>query len=216
MITAKTRVVLVVLLLTCAGTFAAERTSIFPGIKPKPGPLDLGIIFNTNDILLDIEEIDGGAGVKVNLANWVLRGIVDLRFFNDFVSVDLNTVLERHLWPGPVSVYWGPSAGLGFWAMRTELAAGDWTRNSNLPLSLGCVFGVEFFIFESLSVFVEYQAALELVLHRTKVSTAGSVSSTTEFTYYFDIGMGNSAKFGIVFYLLKKRDPWQTELTEEE
>ena len=216
MTTAKTKVLLVLLVLSCAGAFAAERTSIFPGIEPKPGPVDLGIIFNTDDILLNIDEIDGGVGAKVSLANWVLRGIVDLRAFNDVVSVDLNAVLERHLWPGPVSVYWGPSAGLGLWVTKTTITDDDWTRYTEIPLTLGCVFGVEFFIFESLSVFVEYQASLKLGLDRTKISSAGSVSTTTEWTYDFDIGMGNSTKFGIVFYLLKKEDSGDVELAEKE
>ena len=216
---AKTRIVLALLLLTCAGAFSAERTSILPGIEPRSGPVDLGIIFNANDILFNIEEINGGVGAKIGLADWVLRGIADLRVYNDpisVVSIDLNAVLERHLWPGPVSVYWGPSAGLGLTTRKTTFTDDDWTRNSELPLTLGCVLGVEFFIFEALSVFVEYQASLKLALDRTKVSSAGSISATTEFNYDFDIGMGNSTKFGIVFYILRKEDSGEVELAEEE
>jgi hypothetical protein len=80
----------------------------------------------------------------------------------------------------------------------------NWSRFDSVPLSLGCVLGIELFIFEALSIFVEYQAAFELAINRTRTSTAGSVSSTSELTYDFDIGMGNNTMIGIVIYILKK------------
>jgi len=203
----RTRVLLVIFVLTCAGASAAERTSMWQGIQAKPGPVDLGIIFNTKDIALDIQGFQGGVGAKVNLKDWMLRGSADLVLNTEFdpFSLSLGTVLEKHLWPGPVSVYWGPAVETGFTTILLYKTDEDnWARTSIVPLSLGCVFGIEFFIFEALSVFVEYQGALELGISRNRVSTAGSVSATTELTYNFDVGMGNNAMFGIVFYLMKR------------
>jgi hypothetical protein len=208
--TTKTRVLLAILVLTCTYVFASERTSVWSGIGPKPGSVDLGIIFNTSDILLDIQGFQGGVGVKASLKDWMLRGMVDLLLSTEFdpFSLSLGAVLEKHLWPGPVSVYWGPAVETGFTSLLLFKTDEDnWSRTGTVPLSLGCVFGIEFFIFDALSVFVEYQAAFELGINWTRVSTAGSVSSTTELTYNLDVGMGNNAMFGIVFYLLHKKEP---------
>ena len=205
----KRRILLAILILASSGVCAAERTAIWPGIAPKPSPVDLGIIFNTNDILLDIQGFQGGIGAKVNLKDWMLRGMVDLVLSTEFdpFSLSLGAVLEKHLCPGPVSIYWGPAVETGFTTILvSKTDEDDWSRTNILPISLGCVFGIEFFIFEALSIFVEYQAAFELGINRNRVSTAGSVSATTELTYTLDIGMGNNAMFGIVFYLMRRND----------
>ena len=217
MLPTKTKVLLIILVLTGTVVFAAERTSMWQGIQPKPGPVNLGILFNTKDILLDIQGFQGGVGAKVNLKDWMLRGSADLVLNTEFdpFSLSLGTVLEKHLWPGPVSVYWGPAVETGFTTILLYKTDEDnWSRNSILPLSLGCVFGVELFLFEALSFFVEYQAAFELGISRTRVSTAGSVSPTTELTYNLDIGMGNNAMFGIVFYLMRPKDSARPDLAE--
>ena len=52
---------------------------------------------------------------------------------------------------------------------------------------------------------MEYNLALNLGLSFNRVSVAGSVSTTHEFTYNLDLGLGNSAKFGIVLYLIRKK-----------
>jgi hypothetical protein len=208
--TTKTRVLLAILVLTCACAFASERTSVWAGIGPKPGPVDLGIIFNTSDLLLDIQGFQGGVGAKFSLEHWMLRGMADLVLGTEFdpFSLSLGAVWEKHLWPGPVSVYWGPAVETGFTTLLLfKVDEDNWSRDSIVPLSLGCVLGIEFFIFDALSVFVEYQAAFEIGIDWTRVSTAGSVSSTAELTYNLDVGMGNNAMFGIVFYLLHKKDP---------
>ena len=207
--TTKTGILLAILVLTCTSAFAGERTGVRPGIAPKPGSVDLGIIFNTSDILLDIQGFQGGIGTKVSLRDWMLRGMVDLVLGTEFdpFSLSLGAVLEKHLCPGPVSIYWGPAVETGFTTILvSKIDEDDWSRTNIIPISLGCVFGIEFFIFEALSIFVEYQAAFELGINRNRVSTAGSVSATTDLTYTLDIGMGNNAMFGIVFYLMRRND----------
>jgi hypothetical protein len=214
--TTKSKVLLAILFLTCAGVFAAERTSAWEGIGPNAEPPDLGILFNTNDILLDIEGFQGGVGSKISLKEWMLRGSADLIFRNQWFSFDLGAVLEKHLLPGPISPYWGPAAAIGYTLDHDKDDEDNWSREHYPFFSLGCVFGIEVFIFQFLSLFVEYQAALKLGLDITKVNVAGSVSTTKEFTYDFDIGMGNNAKFGIVIYLKKRNDSTSRGLAEQE
>ena len=209
MTTAKSKVLLMILVLTCAGVFAAERSSIWVGFEPPSGSRDLGILFNTNDILLDLEGFQGGVGAKIGIRAWMLRATADVVLNTDAdpFSISLGGVLEKHLWPGPLSLYWGPAVETGYTTILLFKTDDDnWSRTHTVPLSLGCVFGVELFVFRFLSVFVEYQGAVELGLTTTSTSTAGSVTSSTEFTYALDVGMGNNAMFGIVIYLMRRGD----------
>ena len=204
---AKKKVILTVLILCCVSPLPAEKTSIWQGIKPATGPRDLGIIFNTNDILLDIESYQGGLGAKIGLDKWTLRLMVDFRFnkgINPFY-LSLGGVLEKQILPGPVSVYWGPSLDTGFSILTDKIDDDNWNQYITLELaSLGGLFGIELFVFESLSIFVEYNLALTLGVNIDRVSVAGSVSSLKEFTYTFNLGLGNNAMFGIVFYLTRR------------
>ncbi|MBN2552806.1 MAG: hypothetical protein JXB06_08540 [Spirochaetales bacterium] len=222
MTTIKTKVLLMLLILTClacAGAFAAERTSIWKGIQPEPGPRDLGIIFNTSDLLLDLEGYNKvGIGAKIgDKDDWMMRGMADLLLNNTTFSFDLGMVMEKHLWPGPASVYWGPSAAIGFSSLTfNKIDDDNWSKTNQLPLSVGCVLGVEVFVFQFLSVFVEYEAALQLRPSVTKVSTDGTVTSSRDFTYQFDMDMGNNSMFGIVIYLMRRDDSSRRDSAEQE
>lgn len=213
----KRTAILTILILACSITSTAEQTTIWQGYESNIGPVGFGILFSTNDLLLDIEGFQGGVGAKIGFESWTLRGTADLLISTAFdpFSISLGAVLEKQLWPGPLSVYWGPLAETGFTTISLFKTDDDnWSRSSTLPLSLGCVFGVELFLFEFLSVFLEYQAALDLGLNITRISTSGTVTSTTEFTYSLDIGMGNNAMFGIVFYLMKRETDSEDTFTK--
>jgi len=205
---AKRLIVLVLLVLGCATAFPAGKTSLFAVGKPAAGERDLGVIFNTNDILLDLESYQGGVGAKIGLGQYVLRPMADILLNTDFnpFSLTLGAVLEKHILPGPVSLYWGPSLEMGVTILNNRFDADNWTQNIAWELlSAGCVAGIELFILDSLSVFVEYSLALTLGLNTTRTSVAGSVSSTTEFTYKLDLGLGNQTMLGLVFYFKRKK-----------
>jgi len=205
---AKRLIVLVLLVLGCATAFPAGKTSLFAVGKPAAGERDLGVIFNTNDILLDLESYQGGVGAKIGLGQYVLRPMADILLNTDFnpFSLTLGAVLEKHILPGPVSLYWGPSLEMGVTILNNRFDADNWTQNIAWELlSAGCVGGIELFIFDSLSIFAEYSLALTLGMNTDRMSVAGVESSTTEFTYKLDLGLGNSAMFGIVVYLTRKK-----------
>jgi len=205
---AKRLIVLVLLVLGCATAFPAGKTSLFAVGKPAAGERDLGVIFNTGDILLDLESYQGGVGAKIGLGPYVLRPMADILLNTDFnpFSLTLGAVLEKHILPGPVSLYWGPSAEMGVTILNNRFDADNWTQTITWELlSAGCVAGIELFILESLSVFVEYSLALTLGLNTTRTSVAGSVSSNTEFSYKLDLGLGNQTMLGLVFYFKRKK-----------
>jgi len=205
----KSRVVFALLVLCSATLLPAEQRSIWKGITPAAGARDIGILFSTNDILFDIEGYQQGLGVKISLDKWVIRAAADILLSTGInpsaFSLSLGGVLERHFLPGPLSVYWGPSLETGVTISTNKFDEDNWTQDMALPLlTVGAVFGVEVYIFEFLSVFVEYQAALALGLNIDRISTAGSMSSDQQFTSTLQTDLGNSGMFGIVFYIVRR------------
>lgn len=203
---AKRWLYLVLLVLSVAPLLPAQPRRVAEGETPI-GNRDIGILFSTDDILFDLEGYQQGVGVKISAGKWMFRGMIDLLLNTgiDPFSITLGGVFERHLLPGPISVYFGPSIETGLTISTTKIDADNWTQDISLPLlTAGGVFGVEIFVFDFLSIFLEYQAALALGMNIDRISTAGSISSTSEFTYKFDVGLGNSGKFGIVFYIMRR------------
>lgn len=206
-VTARRWLCLVLLAVSVSPLLPAQRGSVGPGKTPIAGERDIGILFSTNDLLFGLEGYQQGVGVKVGVDKWMFRGMVDILLNNGFnpFSISLGGVLERHFLPGPMSVYWGPSLETGITISKDKTDADNWIQSIALPLlTVGGVFGIEVFIFDFLSVFVEYQASLAFDLNISRISTAGSVSSTTEFACKLETGLGNNGMFGIVFYLMRR------------
>jgi hypothetical protein len=198
--------VLCILLLVLTSTAWAQKSSIWTGPRPRAGSVDLGMIVNAPDILLDIEGYQGGVGIKAGLQGFVLRGMLDILVNTGFspVSVSLQGAFEKHFWLPPVSPYWGGLAEVGFTSLTNRVDEDNWTQYTVVPVSLGAVAGIEIFLFEFLSVFVEYELRVEFAGTVTKSSVAGTLTSDTDFSYKLDLGLGNSSMIGIVIYFLRR------------
>jgi len=175
-------------------------------LRPAPWNHDLGVILSTHSLFFDIDSYQGGIGAKISVGQFVVRGMADLLIntgFNPF-SITLGATLEKHFLPGPISPYWGVFATVGY-TLATEINADGWTRRTVFPFTVGGLLGIEIFIFDFLSIFVEYGLPLELGINTTQTSVAGSVSSSSEFVYKVDLGLSNQSMIGIVIYLTRKK-----------
>jgi hypothetical protein len=172
---------------------AADRV-----LKPAAGRYDLGLVFNTGNILLGPESYLGGFGGKAGFGDLAVRGTFDfvLNGASQSFAVNLGAALEKHFLEGPISPYFGGAVEAGY--MRQAATTGVF------PLSIGALVGVEVFVFDFLSVFVEYTLAADLTL------TTDLATSTTTFDYLIDARMGNDAKLGIVVYL-QRAEPGKKE-----
>jgi hypothetical protein len=188
-------------------SLGADGKSVGEGLKPALWNHDLGVILSTPSLFFDIESYQGGIGAKISVGQFVVRGMADLLIntgFNPF-SITLGATLEKHFLPGPISPYWGVYATVGYTRLKKEIDADNWTLQTAFPFTVGGLLGIEIFIFDFLSIFIEYGLPLELGINTTQTSVAGSVSSSSEFTYKVDLGLSNQSMIGIVIYLTRKR-----------
>jgi hypothetical protein len=177
----------------CMAAMAVPADVLAPGtaqkLTPAQGKNDLGLVFSSGDILLDLESYEGGFGGKIGWGKFCLRSGIDLLINGSSDSFSLNATAtgEYHLAPGPISPYIGGYVEAGYMSQ-----AGT---TSTIPLSVGAVAGVEVFLLDFLSVFAEYALACDFTF------TTDLQASTTAFDYLVDTGMGNNSQLGIIIYL---------------
>ena len=164
-----------------------------------------GFIFNTSNLLLDIESYQAGVGIKtLHDNNVAIRYLGDIFYSNSANSFSgtLGITYEKHFKPGRVSPYWGGFIEAGYIGQKSETDSDNWTMNNTFPVSIGAVLGVEFFIMEFISIFAEYSLSFDGTITSSSTSADGDVTdSDPEYDYSIDSGIGNSSSLGIVIYL---------------
>ena len=184
-----------------------KKTKIF-SIEDKN---NTGLIFNVNDIRMDIESYQGGVGIKHFYKDkTAYRGSLDFSYSDSSSTwvFNLGNSIERHLIEGRVSPYIGVLLDVGFIRYKTETDADNWTKSTAIPLSAGPIFGVEVTIFNYLSLFAEYSMTVSYTRNITQQSVAGVVTKDSDGDFSTEIGIGNESKIGIVlyFYNIKRKD----------
>jgi len=159
--------------------------------SPTKTPRDVGLIFNTANILLELEGYQAGFGVKFGRDKLYLRPLLDLvvNGSSDSFALSAGATFEYHLFTGQVSPYIGGCVQAGY------MRQGDLT--SAIPFSIGAIAGAEVFIFDFLSIFAEYSLAADFTV------TTDLQTSQSTFDYLIDTRMGNGSKIGIVIYFLR-------------
>jgi hypothetical protein len=152
---------------------------------------DIGLIFNTDSLLLDLESYQAGVGVKMGWSDLCARVLLDLVANGSSGSylIDAGTAIEYHLLPAPLSFYVGTSLTAGYRYQQDWLSSGH--------ISLSGLSGVELFLTDFLSVFAEYAVRADFALSKD-LNT-----HQTSFDFLVDTGMGNSSKIGIVIYFIR-------------
>jgi len=166
----------------------ADGTSLIPNLSPTKGSTDLGIIFNTNDLVFGLQSYQAGLGAKIGWGSLSLRGLMDFTINGSSQSyaIDGGATLEYHLIPGPISPYIGAFVGGGYMTQTNVTSA--------VSFSVGALAGVEVFIFDFLSVFAEYAIEADFT------NTTDLQTSQSTFDYLINTRMGNTAQLGVVIY----------------
>ncbi len=164
---------------------------------------DVGLIFNTDSILFDLESYQGGVGVELSGDKMAYRLLFDFFYSteSDALDVSLGAAVERRLATGRVTPYAGGSLTLGY-----GKADDGEVKTVSVPVTVGGLFGVEVYLLRFLSIFAEYDLSVTMKYDRTESSVGGLESSDTTVDWSVQLGPGNQSKIGVVFYFLRGRD----------
>jgi hypothetical protein len=167
--------------------------------------LNIGFIFNTNSILLEVESYQAGIGMKFGDDNLSVRGLLDIYYIHSasLFTIDLGAAIEYHFITGIISPYFGGFIKVGFTSIYSEIDADNWTHNYSIPISAGPLLGVEIFPFPFLSIFAEYNIEARFSIGIDQVNSSGTVTQTNNFDFLIDSKIGNNSKLGIVVYFSK-------------
>ena len=170
---------------------------------PEADSPTVGFIFNTSNLLLDIDAYQGGFGAKFRSPDSALRTLATLGYAstNSNLEIGAGITYEKPFFTGRVVPYWGLLADVLFDGERVEVDEENYTQTRVVTGSAGLVLGAEVFIFDFLSVFGEYQLAFDVAHTVVAQSVDGSVTESSSTNYGFGAGLGNNGSIGLVVYL---------------
>ena len=130
-----------------------------------------------------------------------MRFLLGLGLINgfDIMNVKGGIAVEWHLYrTSRVTPYFGLLANIEYNKIKTVVDDESWTQLNTIPISVGGMFGIEFFLLEFLSVFVEYNLAFSI--DYAHLTGSDLPDSEAEIDYSLETGLGNSGMIGIVIY----------------
>jgi hypothetical protein len=165
-----------------------------------------GFIFNTENLLFNIDSYQGGIGVmlkdfiyskdmRMNLR--ILSNVTINNFFNDFgvkvgAAAEFPIINDKRVIP-----YWGLFGDIEMKYTYQQFSPTVSTKEILFPVSAGALLGIEFFIFDSLSLFAEYNASVRILNSYAEQNGAAG-------TYTLDLQarteIGNTGMIGIIIY----------------
>lgn len=161
-----------------------------------------GIIFNTSNILLDLEAYQAGVGMMLLKENHSLRGNLGFSYesSNEALGSSLGLYFLKPIIKSRVTPYWGGGFNFGYDYDRDSFAADDWLITHEITMGISGVLGVEIFLMPFLSFFAEYQLGASIAWAKVNQNNAGVETSSTSFNYNFGTGLGNGGSIGITIY----------------
>ncbi|MFW5835877.1 MAG: hypothetical protein ACOCVK_00550 [bacterium] len=183
-----------------AGALSAQEAS--PPVDEDPGFIP-GFVFNASNLLLDLDEYQGGFGGKLRFPDFSLRALLAFGYAssNDTINGALGITYEQPFFTGRITPYWGMVAGAGYESERTGSDADNYTATSIITGTAGVVLGAELLLFDFLSLFAEYALAFDVASTIVEQSTGGAVAEESTLNFAVGTGLGNAASIGIVLYL---------------
>lgn len=197
--------VLVVMLLSATVLSAQDSETSIETKQGKETTCVPGFIFNTSNLLLDLDSYLGGVGIKLLYPEYTLRLMASVGFQTSTVNtteVSLGLAYEKPFFRGRISPYTGVCTVLDLTHESLVTDADTWTKTMSLTGEAGALLGVEVFLADFLSLFAEYELSVSLAWTRISQNSAGTLSDPVDaVNYNVNTGLGNSASIGIVIYL---------------
>ncbi len=188
--------------------FAALAAAVPLAAVPAKGaggqPLRLGALFCSSGFPFEAEPFNGGIGAQAVKGPWLARAGLFFQYEKALTeSFDWGARLfgGRYLVGSKARLYAGLFAGYSRSSEKTSVDEDTWTKRILDELGAGPAIGAELFLFESLSVFLDYELAFQATFPSEQVSAGGTLTRTKEDPeYFFGTRQGNSACIGICIY----------------
>ena len=159
---------------------------------------------SAGNILLDIDEYQGGVGVKFLYPDYALRASIGGGYSSADGSLDIAVTgtFEKPFFIGRITPCWGVNAVLGYDQERSAVDADNWSMTQAVSASVGGVLGLEFHVTDAVSFMVEYELAASLAWAGSS-SAADGVVTPGDSTVNYDVStrLGNGGGIAIVLYL---------------
>ena len=164
-----------------------------------------GLIFNTNNLLLDIDEYQSGVGIKLMSLNFSIRALLSLNYEsgNNVFNSRIGFALEKPFFTGRIAPYWGVSLTSGLTIDKDEYSGDDWRKTRTISADISAILGTEVYIFEFLSFFAEYKLGAGFSSVNTTQEISGNRTENSAINYNIGTELGNEASIGVVIYLIK-------------
>jgi len=165
-----------------------------------------GLIFNTSNLLLDLDEYQSGVGIKLRSELYSLRLLIHMGYEsgNDVFETNLGIAYMRPLFTGRIAPYWGFALKGGYILDKDEYDDENWYTSKVLSGEVAALFGAELYILDFLSVFAEYSFGLSMNRTTVEESNNGTETETETNNYSYGTQLGNEASIGVVIYLEKR------------
>lgn len=200
---------LAVVLMSIAAIMWAQDIDVPPSEPDAPEQIDkpertLGVLFSADSILLDVGPYEAGVGMAFFLPedSWRVSLTSTLSNLSSTIAAELGVARISYTRSGRVAPYWVLSANAGVLTQVAETDADNWTRTTTINGSAGAGFGAEFFVFEFLSIFADYQLIAQVSRQGTRTALAGEITAgEPTWSYTVQTAMGNSSRLGVAIYL---------------
>lgn len=173
-----------------------------------------GVIFNYSGASIDLENYQGGIGVKFQReeVGHRLHGDFFVGLSSNIIDVGLGYARERHLASGIAQPYVGFTARTQL-VLRVTNPDSGLLIDASLPIAAGPILGVELRPAEFLGIFAEYELVGSISVDVTGI---GGESSQSDFDFFIDAAMGNQGRIGVVVYFpldfLEREDEMPPEI----
>lgn len=177
--------------------------------------------------LLRANAFDGGVGAKYYLNNrMAVRGVVQFTMASSVTpwtgaaagndgessvtTIGVGAAFEYHMVVGKLSPYFG--GGFGFRSVTSEekspyanggsqtVIKDDPAYNAGTNLSLYALLGVEYYIYDNVSLAAEYRLGFNSLSRADYSITSGGITSTSKMGSMTSIGTGSQGLFTLAFY----------------
>ena len=162
-----------------------------------------GLIFNANNLLLDLSSYQGGIGMILKRPQDAWR--FSIGFGYESGSNEINTSLGlsyiRPFFMHKVMPYWGCDLAGEYSYNKNQIDSENWQKTNGYMVGVSALLGVEFLLDPRVSLFAEYSLGVDISWVTEEESVLGVTDKSASHNFSTGTDLGNSGSIGVIIYL---------------